>query len=67
LHDTGCLLHTSAVTLAPASAAELAPLRLTLHGLTPGERVVAELLSRGAANEDIARALWISRHTVKIT
>ncbi|MBO0789052.1 MAG: helix-turn-helix transcriptional regulator [Actinobacteria bacterium] len=54
-----------AVTLAPASAAELEPLRLALYELTPREREVAKLLVRGRTNDDIARALWISRYTVK--
>jgi hypothetical protein len=45
---------TVAVTLAPATPAELEPLRLALHGLTPRERQVAQLLARGARNEEIA-------------
>lgn len=54
-----------AVTLAPASAAELEPLRLALYDLTPREREVVKLLIRGATIDDIARSLWISRYTVK--
>jgi DNA-binding CsgD family transcriptional regulator len=54
-----------AVTLAPAGAAELEPLRLALYDLTPRERDVVKLLVRGASTDEVARALWISRYTVK--
>jgi DNA-binding CsgD family transcriptional regulator len=54
-----------AITLAPAAPADLEPLRLHLYGLTPREREVAQLLTRSSSTDEIARTLWISRHTVK--
>jgi DNA-binding CsgD family transcriptional regulator len=55
----------TAVILEPARSAELAPLIIELYELSPRERQVTELLLRGLPIEQIAAALWISRHTVR--
>jgi DNA-binding CsgD family transcriptional regulator len=54
-----------AVMIEPARRADLAPLIVELYGLTERERQVTELLARGLATEEIAQALWLSRHTVR--
>jgi DNA-binding CsgD family transcriptional regulator len=55
----------TAVTLGPAGPSDLLPLLLERFELTPRERQVTRLLLRGAATGEIARALGISRHTVR--
>jgi len=59
-HGTG----QTAVILEPAKAADLSPLILDLHGLTSRERQITQLLLRGLATADIAKMLFISRHTL---
>jgi DNA-binding CsgD family transcriptional regulator len=55
----------TAVVLEPADRAQLLPLLFALHGLTPRERQVAELLVGGRSTDEIAAALHISRHTLR--
>lgn len=52
------------VIIEPAKAAELSPLVLDLHGLTAREREITQFLLRGLPTADIARLLFISRHTL---
>jgi DNA-binding CsgD family transcriptional regulator len=54
-----------AIVIERATGAQLAALRLDVHGVTPREREVATLLSRGLSNLDIAAALVVSPHTVE--
>jgi DNA-binding CsgD family transcriptional regulator len=54
-----------AVVLQAAGSSRVASLLMELHGLTPRETEVAQLMVRGMATEDIAGRLCISRHTVR--
>ncbi|MBE2320911.1 hypothetical protein DVA67_033450 [Solirubrobacter sp. CPCC 204708] len=62
---TGTELPRTALTLRPAGRAEMMPLRLAMHGLTPREAEVSTLLADGRSTDDIGRALHLSRHTVR--
>ena len=54
-----------AVMLLPAPPDEVRSILLRLHGLTPRERQVAELLILGVGTDDIAARLHISLHTLR--
>lgn len=53
-----------AITIQPASPAELTPLLLRAYGLTLRQRTVARLVLAGQSSQQIAAALHVSHHTV---
>jgi DNA-binding CsgD family transcriptional regulator len=55
----------TAVVIEPASPALIAPIVAEAYGLTEREREVTRLVARGAGTDEIARALYLSRHTVR--
>nr|WP_022922797.1 helix-turn-helix transcriptional regulator [Ornithinimicrobium pekingense] len=55
----------TAVVLEPAHGADLAPILLEAHGLTPREREVTRLLLHGMSTAQIAQELWISAETLR--
>jgi DNA-binding CsgD family transcriptional regulator len=54
-----------AVMIEPARRAELASLVVELYELTEREQQVTQLLVRGLSIDEIASALWLSKHTVR--
>lgn len=52
------------LVLQPSRPAEIALIVSAAHGLTPRESEVVRLVARGCTNDEIARALAISRYTV---
>jgi DNA-binding CsgD family transcriptional regulator len=54
-----------AITVEAARSEDLAPLLMRAWSLTPREREVARLVIDGLSSQDIARALFISVHTVR--
>jgi DNA-binding NarL/FixJ family response regulator len=55
----------TAIVIEPARRAEIASIIVELYELTPREQQVTQLLVRGLTIDDIAQALWLSRHTVR--
>src|SRR5262249_36479144 len=54
-----------AVMIEPARRAEIASLIVELYELSEREQQVTQLLVRGLATDEIAAALWLSKHTVR--
>lgn len=55
----------AAVTIEPASAAQLAPLIADAYGLTDRERAIVELVAQGHPTKQIAARLHLSTYTVQ--
>ncbi len=55
----------TALVLDPATPADLAPLLMELHSLTPREREVTGLLLTGRPTRQIAAELWITPETLR--
>jgi DNA-binding CsgD family transcriptional regulator len=53
-----------AITIQPASPAEVTPLLLRAYGLTPRQRLVTRLLLAGRSTQQLATALRVSPYTV---
>ncbi|MEE4024924.1 helix-turn-helix transcriptional regulator [Gordonia sp. PKS22-38] len=56
---------STAVVLEPARRADIAPLLLHLHELTPREQEVTQLLLMGMDTADVAQELWITPETLR--
>ncbi len=55
----------TAVVIEPATAAQLGSFLLDLHGLTPAQQRVTELLLKGYSTRQIVERLCLSPHTVQ--
>ena len=55
----------TAVVVELAGRADVAPLLLHLHELTPREREVTQLLLTGMSTRDVAQELWVTPETLR--
>ena len=55
----------TAVLLEPAQQADIAPMLVQLHQLTPREREVTQALLQGRPTREIAETLWITPETLR--
>ncbi len=54
-----------ALVIEPAKASEIAPIVVEAYGLTAREVEVTRLIARGLSTDEIASALFLSRHTIR--
>jgi DNA-binding CsgD family transcriptional regulator len=64
-HDESGAPASTALVIEPASPALIAPILVEAYGLTEREQEVTREIARGAGTDEIARALYLSRHTVR--
>jgi len=65
LRDASGTPARTAIVVEPARRAEVAAIMVEAYELTEREQQVTQLLVRGLAIDEIAQALWLSRHTVR--
>jgi DNA-binding NarL/FixJ family response regulator len=53
------------IVMEPSGPREVTWLRATAYGLSPRERVVVDLIVRGASTRQISQTLYISEYTVQ--
>ena len=65
LRDANGAITGTALVIAPARSADLAPIIVEAYELTDREQQVTQLIARGASTAEIADDLYLSTHTVR--
>jgi len=65
LREPGGASSRTAIVVEPARRAEIASIVVEAYELSEREQQVTQLLVRGLTIDEIAEALWLSRHTVR--